>query len=1063
MDGDPAPPVVLVTVEESSSDEHAGSRSAVASAAADRARARGRRSRWVFTVVVWLRWVAVVLGRNAPSSRSSEHHAPTGPRAPRQTPFTATFWLVEVGLLGQLAVTGAGSTPSSRQERAVLAILAWRAPHPVSPEALSRGVWGDSAPPSAPKTLQALISRLRHCLPDGAINRGPGGYALVVDPDSVDAHRFVRLAAEGRADLLAKETERSKAVLVNALDLWRGDPFGDVDPDWAQPEIAWLEETRRAVVEDLLEARLADDPGSVVADADAAVQEEPLRERRWTILLDALRASGQRAEALRAFQRARLALDQVGMAPGPQLRDAERRAMGASDRDGATIAAPHASVPRVRNAFIGRAHECALAADRLEAYAVVTLVGPAGVGKSRVASEVLRTLGDDPEANSVIWVDLASGGSFRTVLAAIGDALEAHDPTSDPFGEVLSVLRQAPVVLALDDCEQVIDQVADVATRLTDACPDLRILATSREPLGIAGEALVAVRPLSLALDGSGHLPPALALFLDRVRLVDPDLQLSDADSTLALKVCAELDGLPLAIELAAALVPIVGVEELSRRLDDRLALLRSPRLADPRHGSLEGSLRASWDTLDPKLRRTLDTMSVFRSSFGLAAIQHVTGRPGADVLADVVELVRRSLVAVVQRHPEPRYRLLSSIRVFAAADLPAVADPAAIEKLHSDWTLRLADEATVGLMGPDQAGWLDRLENERHDLTATLDRCLTEPGAAERALPATMGLFNFWLARGPHREDGIRWCVGLAEAATGAPPLLRVQALLAAIMIATNLSPRRATPVAERAVELAGEDPDALAVAELAQLWSAGARAPRPSLPAEIEALRPRLPMGPAWWFGRLAEIYAIGSNGDAARAYEEGRQAAAELGEAGDRHMAAGFLSQYVDYGIAADDPRALEDSYHCLEVAHLYSCPSCESVALLRLAMLGETVDGQEPRALLGTAAGTAHAIGGAPTVVTCGTLAVWMLAQAGEHERALRLDGGIDRALDELGFWILGPACRMRRDEGVAMATASVGRGSAALFRREGSAISYNELAQLIIGGPRGSLEARDGSG
>ncbi|MBG7699574.1 tetratricopeptide repeat protein [Streptomyces sp. MC1] len=720
------------------------------------------------------------------------------------------------GILGPVEIRtddGTALDPGGPRPRALLTLLLLDAGRAVSVERLLDGLYGAESPAGATGALQSQISRLRRRLaPHAGIDAVPAGYALAVDPDTVDTHRFARLAAEGRTALTAGDHPRAAALLRDALALWRG-PALPALPD-AHADRARLEELRLAVVQDRIEAELGLGGGpELVPELRALLRARPLDERLYGQLMRALHADGRSAEALAVFEEARRSLaDELGADPSPALSALHLHLL----RDGTeTPARPH--LPAQLTRFVGREPELARIGRALADSRLVTLTGPGGVGKTRLALEAARartgrnatrsrTGADSRPAHTatgpteVCLVELAplSDGARipYAVLAALGVRDGFRSPATDALDRLLAALADREVLLVLDNCEHLVESAARTAALLLGACPGVRVLATSRESLGVTGEVLVPVPPLPEE--------PAVRLLLDRARAVRPDF---DGHARVP-EICRALDGLPLAIELAAARLRTLSVDELADRLHDRFRVLaRGDRAKAPRHRTLRAVVEWSWELLDAAERDLASRLTVFAGGATLDAVAAVCGVPyPEDPLASLVE---KSFLEV----SDGRYRMLETIRAFAAESLTgprrpsathadsreathadsrapgAPADPAEppanpqepgtgpagpptdphrLRAAHAAYFLRLAEHAEPLLRGGGQLPWLGRLAAEQGNLDAAL-RYLTET-APKDALRLTAALTWFRRLRGLH-GDRVPGARALLAAVGDEPP----------------------------------------------------------------------------------------------------------------------------------------------------------------------------------------------------------------------------------------------------------------------------------------------------
>ncbi|MFD4503866.1 ATP-binding protein [Streptomyces sp. NPDC058457] len=651
------------------------------------------------------------------------------------------------GILGPLDVRtddGTPLDPGGPRPRALLTLLLLDAGRSVSTRRLTDGLYGSEPPAGAANALQSQISRLRRRLaPHTEIEATATGYRVAVAPDTVDAHQFEAWSAAGRAALAAGDHGRAAARLREALALWRGPALPDL-PD-AQAEAGRLEELRLAAVQDRIEADLSLGGGSeLVPELRALLAARPLSERLYGQLMRALHAGGRPAEALTVYEEARRTLaDQLGADPSPELS-----ALHLELLRGAAPERPRLPVQLTR--FVGREPELARIAADLAESRLLTLTGPGGAGKTRLAIEAAQ---QRPAACFVELAPLTDGSRIPyAVLAALGVREGLRSPAADTTDRLLAALEERELLLVLDNCEHLVEEAARVCALLLAACPGVRVLATSRESLGITGEILVPVPPLPPE--------PAMRLFLDRARAVRPGF----AGHARVAGICTALDGLPLAIELATARLRTLTPDELADRLDDRLGdrfrlLSRGDRSKAPRHRTLRAVVEWSWGLLDEEERELARRLTVFSGGATLAAVEAVCGLPyPEDVLASLVE---KSFLEV----SEGRYRMLETIRAFAAESLP---DPEDLGDAHAGYFLRLAEEAEPRLRGGGQLPWLARLAAEQANLDAALRHLVRrDTGGALRLMGP---LSWFWRLRGVHGER-VATARELLTAVGDAPP----------------------------------------------------------------------------------------------------------------------------------------------------------------------------------------------------------------------------------------------------------------------------------------------------
>ncbi|MFH8622656.1 ATP-binding protein [Streptomyces vietnamensis] len=618
-------------------------------------------------------------------------------------------------LLGPLAMTDATGTPvpavGGPKVRALLARLLLDAGRIVPVERLVDGLYGDEPPAGAQGALQAQVSRLRRALPPGVtVEFTPAGYRLAVE--DVDVLRFEALAREGARAGAAGDPGRAAGLLREALGLWRGPALADVrDAPFAAGQAARLDALRLDAVEEWAAAELTvgGDPMLLVRELEWAIREQPLRERLRGLQMRALGAAGRQAEALAAYEEVRAALaEELGADPSPELSAVHLELLRGTE-------APRTfpPLPAPLTDFVGRERERERLAALVAAARLVTLVGPGGAGKTRLALEVGGGL-----PGEVRFVDLGAVSASAEVAEAFATALGVRDAA-----RLETALAGRPVVLIVDNCEHVVAETAVLVRRLLAACPALRVLTTSREALGITGESLLPLGALESAA--------AEELFVRRGAAVRPGF----TGHARVAELCAGLDGLPLAVELAAARLRTLTVEELADGLGERFELLsRGDRTAPERHRTLRAVVEWSWSLLEPGERELAARLSVFRGGATAEAVARVCGA-GAGPLASLVE---KSLVEV---RDDGRYRMLETIRAYAAERLPA-GDPAFAA--HHAYYRGLAEAADPELRGPAQLEWLARLDAEDANLRAALRR-----GTPEDGLRLVAALSPYWWLRG--------------------------------------------------------------------------------------------------------------------------------------------------------------------------------------------------------------------------------------------------------------------------------------------------------------------------
>ncbi|WP_225827594.1 BTAD domain-containing putative transcriptional regulator [Streptomyces naphthomycinicus] len=614
--------------------------------------------------------------------------------------------------------------------RALLALLLVRPGEVVSADRLADEI--DPAGALSAHALQSQVSRLRTAVGAGAaIERAGAGYRIVVAADDVDASRFERLAGQGRAALADGDAARAAVLLREALELWRGPALADLpDSETAQAAAVRLEERRLGALEDRFEAGLRlGEHRAVTPELRELVGRHPLRERLAGLLMRALFAEGGQAEALVVFEGTRRHLaDELGADPSAELTALHRELL--SPGPAPSPAAPPAQL----TSFVGRADEVTEVAEMLRTARLVTLVGPGGVGKTRLSVEVAAAGG---AADQVCFVQLAplrdGAGLPHALLGALGlreNGLQRDSGAKTPADRLVAALSDRPLLLVLDNCEHLAEEAAGLAARLLATCPRLRVLTTSREPLGIIGEHLVPVRPLDE--------DAAVRLFTERAAAVRRGFT---ADPETVRRVCAALDDLPLAIELAAARSRTLHIDDLAERLDDLLAVgARGNRTADERHRTLRSVVAWSWDLLSEPEQRAARRFTVFAGGATAQSALRVCATDGETLEA----LADKSLLEVAGG----RYRMLETIRAYGAEQLDAAGERDLVRRAHARRLLELVRTADPHLRRAEQLEWLPVVAAEHADLLAALRWAVEEP-AGETAFALLSAAFNYLWIRG--------------------------------------------------------------------------------------------------------------------------------------------------------------------------------------------------------------------------------------------------------------------------------------------------------------------------
>ncbi|MEU2301199.1 BTAD domain-containing putative transcriptional regulator [Streptomyces antibioticus] len=690
--------------------------------------------------------------------------------------------------------------------RALLTVLALRAGRTVPAGTLVDEVWAGDPPADATGALQALVGRLRRALGPDAVDSTAGGYRLTAAPDAVDLHRFERLTADGLRALADGDPAKAAGLLDDALALWQGPALADL-PDRAaeaaRHETRRLDAVRARHTAALALGHAAQSLPELTALCDAHPLDEPLQ----TLRLRALRDTGRPAEALAAYDEVRrLLADRLGSDPGPALRALHAELLSPEERppadtnagtdagltESAAAVAVRADAPsgertpdpaadlRVPSApapdatpapdttptpgnlrarltsFVGREADIEVIQGDLAGARLVTLLGPGGAGKTRLSQEVgeavrrhlrdgvwLAELAPVSDPDAVPQAVLTAVGARETVLYGAGAeemraVAERHD---DPVERLVEHCARRRMLIVLDNCEHVIEAAARLVARLLERCPGLVVLATSREPLGVPGELVRPVEPLPE--------PVALRLLADRGAAARPGFRTED-DPEACAEICRRLDGLPLAIELAAARLRILTPRQIADRLDDRFRLLTSgSRTVLPRQQTLRAVVDWSWDLLDEDERDVLARLSVFARGCDLAAVEAVCGGGDAlDPLSSLASLVDKSLVvAAPAADGAMRYRLLETVAEYAAERLDERGHRLAAERAHLTYYRELARTTEPLLRGSRQLEAIERFQAEYENLRTALRRAVDARDEQE-ALVLALSLVGYWQMR---------------------------------------------------------------------------------------------------------------------------------------------------------------------------------------------------------------------------------------------------------------------------------------------------------------------------
>ncbi|MEW5873387.1 MAG: tetratricopeptide repeat protein [Chloroflexota bacterium] len=722
-------------------------------------------------------------------------------------------------LFGKVRLVRAGAPVQlpTRKTEALLAFLAVQ-PGEHSRERLASLFWGDAGDQAARRSLRVALNALRKCL---------DGRFLSSDRASVQLSRSAELWVDAVV-FQEQLTLRTPADLEAAIRLYQGDFMAEHYDDWALEERQFLQSR---YLETLLQftrhLHSQSNYAGAIGMAQKALQVDPANESAHQHLMLSYHLAGDRTAALRQYQRCRQALlEQVGVAPSPETEALFERVQRFPETKSASGAVLN-NLPSPLTSFIGRQKEIAHICDYLgpgsasagHLLRLLTLSGPAGSGKSRLAIQAGRCL-LEAFSGGVWWVELATLNQAKQVAGALARALGVRENPPEPILETLvEYLNNRQVLLILDNCDHMVAPVAHIAYQLLSRCPHIKILATSREPLGLAGESLYQISPMPLPLDLDPNDLDGLSevesvqLFVERARNVQADFRLTPHNCAAVREICLRLDGIPLALELAAARVRLMSAQQIAERLKDRFNLLvGSNRAALPHQQTLQSLIDWSYDLLSLEEQALFCQLGVFAGVFKLEDVEAVCDTP--DALGLLARLIDKSLVAVEHQDGLRRFHLLETLRTYALHRLEAAAELPRLRDRHVDHYLKLAEMAEYQLLGqggnPEFASWL---ESEPDNMRTALETALQH--RPDKALRMTAALSPLWDFHGAYQEGAMWLRRSLQAAPEDSSPAILARAYSGAGTLTWRLAEfQHAGEYHQRALALFREVGDAQGVA---------------------------------------------------------------------------------------------------------------------------------------------------------------------------------------------------------------------------------------------------------
>ena len=693
----------------------------------------------------------------------------------------------EFKLLGEVeaCVDGQPLDIGHARQRCVLASLLVDVNRPVSVDQLIDRVWSAAPPHRARNALAGYLSRLRALLadaPDLQITRGPAGYTLTTEALSVDLHLFRHLAAEARS---TADPHEATALFGRALALWRGEPFAAIDTPWISDCRTSLEAERLSVMLDRNDVALrAGQHTELLDELTSAHHAHPLDERLAGQLMLAQYRCGRQADALDTYRRMRDRLiDELGIDPSPPLREIHQQILESDSVAAPSTSPPSPSpavagrepvqtnVPRRTKRFIGRDREVASLSDAVSAGPLITLTGVGGVGKTRLALEVADR-SKDRFADGAWFCELAPLADGAAVGHSFASALRLQQGTQEADEAVVDYLRPRELLLVVDNCEHVLDGAAQLVDRIVRNCPRVSVLATSREPLGAEGERITPIAPL----------PPgdAAELFVERARAARPDFDADHEPVGAVAEICRRLDGVPLAIELAAARMRAMSSLDVARRLDRLRLLSGGARGAHPRQQSVAATIDWSYHLLDEREKALFERLSVFAGGFDLEAVHGVCAdaeQTEDDILDLLTGLVDKSMVFIRSGSMTTRYGVLETLRAYGRERLQDKGLADEIAARHALYYVELVERSEEGMHSADERAWVERMAPDAGTLYASPDfenlrtafEHVMSDGDLDLALRLVTSLIDLMNRTGYHAA---RWVYRVVDSADHDHPL---------------------------------------------------------------------------------------------------------------------------------------------------------------------------------------------------------------------------------------------------------------------------------------------------